>query len=244
MTTARYVHTATLLADGKVLAAGGLPVGFGRTLLASAELYDSSTGTWSATGSMTTARVYHTATLLADGKVLVAGGGGGSTPVTASAELYDPSSGTWSATGDMITARSLHSATLLADGKVLVAGGHDPGEAFASAELYDSSSGTWSAIGSLTTARTGHTATLLADGTVLVAGGNISAELGAPLASAELYDPSTGSWSATGSMTTTRSGHTATLLADGTVLVAGGQGPSPSFDVLASAELYDPSSGS
>jgi len=190
---------------------------------------------WSTTGSMTTARASHTATLLPSGKVLVAGGQNGS-GYSSSAESYDPSSGTWSATGTMATARYGHTATLLPNGKVLVAGGEGSSGYLASAELYDPSSGTWSETGSMTMARDGHTATLLPSGKVLVAAGYN----GGPMSSAELYDPSSGTWSATGSMTTARDGHTATLLPNGQVLVAGGYG---SGGALSSAELYGPSSG-
>ena len=119
------------------------------------------------TGSMATARAFHTATLLPDGKVLVAGSNDFS-----SIELYDPASGTWATTGSMIDGRAGHTATLLATGKVLVACGVNSSFGLlATAELYDPMTGTWSATGSLATARDVHTATLLADGKVLVAGG-------------------------------------------------------------------------
>src|SRR5947208_364637 len=127
-------------------------------------------GTWTYTGSLNTVRRSHTATLLPNGMVLVAGGFAPS-GVLASAELYDPVSGTWTATGSLGTARYLHTATLLPNGKVLVAGGGGSSGTLASAELYDPASGTWTPTGSLHTARREHTATLLPNGMVLVAGG-------------------------------------------------------------------------
>jgi Galactose oxidase, central domain len=190
LNTARLFHSATLLPNGKVLVAGG--AGTVGLPLASAELYDPASGTWSTTGSLATGRFLHTETLLPNGKVLVAGGEGGDTggPL-ASAELYDPASGTWTTTGSLNTAREEHTMTLLPNGKALVAGGTN-----VSAELYDPASGTWTATGSLGTARFSHTATLLPDGNVLVAGGWAYSG-GPPVASAELYDTSVTTPSAT-----------------------------------------------
>jgi hypothetical protein len=152
----------------------------------------------------------------------------------------------------MTTTRDLYTATLLADGRVLVAGGYDSRHAaLASAELYDPATGKFSPTGSLATARTIHTATLLADGRVLIAGGEYNDfyatnELSGPcFASAEIYDPKTGTFSPTGSMATARALHTATLLADGRVLIAGGESDNSmlSGPFLASAEIYDPKTG-
>jgi Tol biopolymer transport system component len=199
---------------------------------------------------MVVPRVEHTATLLPDGKVLVAGGlSGGTAPAVASAELYDPANGTWAATGSMAGARAGFTATLLPDGKVLVAGGYcctaAGSGALASAELYDPANGTWTATGSMATARTGATATLLRDGRVLVAGGGARGHKGASWASAELYDPGTGSWTATGSMGTPRTWQSATLQPDGKVLVQGGvDSVTAGSHTLTTAELYDPGSGS
>jgi WD40 repeat protein len=217
-----------LLPSGKVLVAGGVNVS---GTLASAELYDPTSRTWTATGSLATARSNHTATLLPNGHVLVASGVDNMLNVLASAELYDPASGTWTATGSLATARDAAPATLLPNGKVLVAGGFNS----AIAELYDPASGTWTATGSLGAARLDPSATLLPNGQVLVAGGldntyNV-------LASAELYDPASGTWTATGSLDHRSIAHTATLLPNGKVLVAGGGDPYTGFYV-ASAELY------
>ncbi len=174
-------------------------------------------GTWTRTGSMGAARLGHTATLLDDGRVLVAGGTDGHGGILASAELYDPATGRWTATGGMLQARAYHTATRLAGGEVLVTGGQGAG---AGAELYNPSAGSWFATGSMTQARSHHAAVALADGQVLVAGG-IGAS-GAELASAELYNPATDGWTATGGMTYARAFAPASLLPSGEVLIAGG----------------------
>ena len=145
------------------------------------------------TGSLRTARYGHTATLLPNGKVLVAGGRSSNASPLASAELYDQATGKWRTTGSLANARSGHTATLLPNGKVLVAGGC---AGLASAELYEPASGTWTATGSLANVREFHTATLLSNGKVLVAGGLDTN--GHALAGAELYDPMSGTWTATG----------------------------------------------
>lgn len=206
-------------------------------------------GTWTTTGSMKGIREDHTATLLQNSQVLVAGGFDGSNQL-ASAELYDPSSGKWSATGSMNTARDGHTATLLQNGQVLVTGGFNTSPSgnfndLSSAELYNPATGTWTVTGSMSTARDAHTATLFPNGQVLVAGGEAFVN-GSPVvfASAELYDPATGTWTKTGSMSVMREQHTATLLSNGEVVVAGGFHFDPSMnDSLSSAELYTPAKG-
>jgi N-acetylneuraminic acid mutarotase len=231
LATERGYQTATRLANGKVLIAGGQNnTGY----LASAELYDPATDIWSSAGSMASARFLHTATLLANGKVLVVGGFGVG-GFLASAELYDPATNSWSSAGTLNTPRDLHTATLLASGQVLITGGFNSG-VLSSAELYDPGKNIWTVAGSLNTGREQHTATLLASGKVLVTGG-LDANSTA-VASAELYDPAANTWSAAGRMSAPRYFQSATLLANGKVLVAGGVGNN--FDSLNSAELYDP----
>ncbi len=189
---ARGGHTATLLADGKVLVAGGAESELAFPIIDSAELYDPETQLWTTTGALIEARAIATATLLANGNVLLSGGydGGG----MKTAELYDPVAGMWSATAELSDPRANHTATLMPDGKVLVAGGFDAGLLFInSAEFFDPGTGTWSSAGSFVGTRHVHTATLLSNGKVLVAGGFDGFYLvggfdGVSLGSAELLD--------------------------------------------------------
>jgi WD40 repeat protein len=244
MAVGRWVPTATLLSDGRVLVTGGQ--GDSNIDLASAEIWDPGTGRFSSTGSMTTQRAGQTATLLADGRVLVTGGAADNGLCLTSAELYDPKTGTFSPTGPMGTGRCGYTATAIGDGRVLIAGGADNyayGFALrASAELYDPKTGTFSPTGSMAVARTLQTATRLSDGRVLVAGGGTQSS---GLASAELYDPKTGTFSPTGPTGTGRCGNTATAIGDGRVLVTGGDvsGFNLNSPFLASAEIYDSKTG-
>jgi hypothetical protein len=183
-------------------------------------------GTWAATGSMSTPRYASTATLLNNGRVLVAGGYNGTYQATT--ELYDPGTGMWTTTGSMTMPRGFHTATLLPDGKILVAGGQNTG-ATSTAELYDPSTGLWTLTGSMNTPRSGHMATLITAGAlsgmvIVGAGGRTGVGGSDNLHSAELYDPSTGLWSNTGSMTTARywDRPSPATLQDGSVLVIGG----------------------
>jgi hypothetical protein len=235
LNTARASHTSTVLNNGMVLIAGG----YNGNILASAELYDPASGTFTSTGSLNNARIYHTATLLNNGMVLIVGGTDNNGNILAAAELYNPAAGTFTPTGSLSTARELHTATLK-NGMVLIAGGTDNnGNILASAELYNPTTGTFTPTGSLNTTRIYHTATMLNNGMVLIAGGYDNS--GDILASAELYNAATGTFTPTLSLSTARYKHRATLLNNGMVLIAGGQGSDS--NAYASAELYNPATG-
>lgn len=225
----RLKPTATLLADGNVLIAGGSNV-------RGTEIYDTRAGVFLTAGDMTEARSGHTATLLPSGQVLLAGGVEGP-----SAELFDPLTGAFTKAGDMVNPRAHHTATLLPDGRVLLAGGDDAAGALATAELFDPKAGSFVAAGSMTTGRARHTATLLADGTVLLVSGS----------TAEIYDPlmNAGDGGFVGLPGAPAApvfiGHTATLLRTGGVLLTGGH-PCISMSGLGldscakTVSLYDP----
>jgi hypothetical protein len=244
MNTLREYNTTTLLQNGQVLVAGG--VCFARNckggLLNTAELYNPSTGKWTFTGSMTTFRAAHTATLLANGEVLVCGGFTG-TGILDSAELYNPSTGTWRATGNMTVARTAHSAVLLQNGEVLVAGGDIPGDSQPTntAELYNPSTGTFKATGSMNHGRNGPPLIVLQNGDALIAGGcsNYNDEgcddEGKASCSAELF--SNGQWSLTAKLVEcANAGTYPALLPNGDALIDG-----LTFENGHVSEFYDPS---
>jgi hypothetical protein len=253
MTNRRYAQTSTLLQDGAVLITGGFSFDSSdcdnddtSPAVASAEIYDPSHGSFAPTGSMSEVRGGHTATLLTNGKVLIAGGDniGGDDVLpffqvdgSVTTEVYDPATGLFSSTGNMVTPRVGQTATLLGNGDVLIAGGWNASQnaSIAGAELYQPATGAFTSTGSMNSPRAGHTATLLPDGKVLIAGGAQDRTL-VSSDTAEIYDPATGSFLATGSMAEKRCSHTATLLPNGTVLIAGGG------SVV--TEIYDPSTGS
>jgi Ca2+-binding RTX toxin-like protein len=251
MAVARSGHTATSLPDGRVLVAGGSS----GAALNEAEIFNPGAplascpgGVWTATGPLLQARFDHSATLLPNGTVLVAGGNNSlvfTLRLTDTAETYDPRTGIWSSTGSLRDARENHTATLLNDGTVVAAGGLDIyGTALNKAERYNPVTRLWSPTGSLTGAREKHTATLLGDGTIVVAGGTVglqgsgSLPTGTVLSTAERFDPVAGTWSPTGPMGLRRQDHTATLLPGGTVLAAGTAGPGGG-----TSEIYDAATG-
>ena len=228
MHSARLLHTATLLADGRVLIAGGQ--GSGRVptveILSSAEIYDPSSGTFSTTGDLSEPRLRHTATLLPSGKVLLIGGISIGGP-TASAEIFDPATGQFSPTGSMSGPRSEHSATLLPNGKVLIAGGYNESlwqPTLSTMEVYDPSTGVFAPTTGLSGARTAFTATAIPNGQVVFIGGWNRDSYPAIFPSPEIYDPTTGTVVPTIGVGEGRLNHTATLLGNGTVLLVGGGG--------------------
>ena len=226
MGVARNGHTATLLGNGKVLVAGG-------TSTATAELYTPATNTWAATPAPIAARTNHAATRLANGNVLISGGGA----ALASAEIYNPTTSSFSAAAAMLTGRYEHQAVTLGSGKALVVAGYGAANtSIGSAELYDPVTNTWTAAGSLATPRSQFTATVLGNGKVLAVGGTnwYTASNGQTLGSAELFDPVAGTWSAAAPTLTFHNRHSATLLGNGKVLVAGNFGGAG-----AGVELYD-----
>jgi hypothetical protein len=239
MSEPRAVHTSTLLQNGLVLIAGGGANGSTR----SADLYDPAQRTFGRTGNMVSARSEHTATLLADGRVLIAGGL--NTQMLSSSEIYDPTTGTFSSGPSMTTRRSGHTAVLLPNGKVLLTGGTTGSTSdwtfLSSAELYDPVSRRFTATGSMMVPRASHTATLLTNGEVLITGGHVGRGAAVQIyATAEIYDPATGSFRPTGAMTHVRHKHSAALLPDGRVLINGGADARDDRGTYRDTEIYDP----
>lgn len=240
MNTSREQFVALRMYGDKVFIGGG----YNNRYLKTVEIYDPATGSFTAgSREMLTPRGGSVAILLQSGTILIAGGYNGS--YLASAEIYDPITGKFTSTASMSVARQNATATRLSGGKILIAGGFN-GAFLNSADIYTSSNGAFaSAGGSMTQAREWHTATLLSDGKVLITGGCNNTNSGEVrcdrfLNSAEIYNPATNAFSATGAMTTPRINHSATLLPNGKVLIAGG---SNGTTELGTAEIYDPATG-
>jgi N-acetylneuraminic acid mutarotase len=231
----RQVLVTALLPDGRVFLGGDLN-------LMAVELYDPSSNTWTRDGNMPVQQANAATVTLRDGRVVLIGGCGGDCPMSM-VQAYVPSTSTWSRLASMSAPRSEASATVLADGRVLVMGGRSEagGLPLATAEVYDPATNAWTAAAPMATPRQIPFAILLPTGRVLVVGGNGGSLPLQPLATAELYDPASNSWSEAGSMSIARSGGAATLLPDGRVLVTGGYPPA-GRQALASAEIYDPHS--
>ena len=224
MLVERRGHTATRLADARVLIAGGEN---GSGALNQTEIYDPASATFSAAANMGTERADHSATLLADGRVLVAGGRNGAGSV-ATTEIFDPNTGTFTSGPTMSVARAGHSATLFANGRVFIAGG----EAAGNAEILDVTAGTSAAAGNLGVARSMHSSALLQDGRVLLVGGRDAS--GNALGSGEIFDTPAGAfWTIDGALKVTRVRAHLRVLFDGKVQIIGGNNDG-------SMEIYDP----
>ncbi len=256
MTVPRAGQTITMLQDGRVLLTGGVQNAGYRSQLASAEIYDPATGTFSATGSMSTPREGHTATMLRDGTVLIVGGSDNGIHTLGTAEIFFPASGSFNLTGSLNQPRVAHVAALLGTGRVLIAGGGRggmPGNyiSYDTAEMYDPNTSTFSTMSAhMKSDRVGAAAVRLSDGRVLIIGGKSGRVLmtGAPnlasltpLNTAEIYDPESNSFIRTGDMGAPHYLATATTLNNGNVLVVGGwtiQGPI--VVGMRNAELFEP----
>ncbi len=241
MSTPRVDHTVTVLQNGKVLVTGG----YTDTAIAqtSADLYDPTTNTFTPiTAQMTVARAEHTATLLASGKVLITGGNDNNGNTLASAEIFDPVAQSFTAIAQPMTSvRQIQHADLLPNGRVLISGGFDTNNnALNSAEIYDPVAGTFTQTGPMTTSRGNHASALLYTGQVLVAGGLTGPATGLMLtATAELYNPATGVWTPTGSMSIPRGHYAGIVLDDGTIFISAGA----TLPAGTNADVYNPATG-
>ena len=256
MTVPRAGQTITMLRDGRVLLTGGVQNAGFRSELSSAEIYDPAAGTFSATGSMSVPREGHTATILRDGRVLIAGGSDNGIHTLDSAEIFDPSSGTFSRTGHLHQPRVAHVAALLGTGKVLIAGGGRGGMpggyiSYDTAEMYDPSTRSFSAVRAhMKSDRVGAAAVKLNDGRMLIVGGKSGRMMTSrlrniasftPLNTAEIFDPESGTFIRTGDMSAPHYLATATMLDNGDVLVVGGWTiRGPLVVGMRDAEVYQP----
>lgn len=240
MGSPRAGHQATAMPSGQVLMTGGCAGAGCGSIQRSAEVFGAG-GTEAATVSMRQARVSHTASLLADGRVLVAGGWTGNA-TTASTELYDPRTRRFSDAPPMSEPRMDGTATPLASGKVLLAGGaRQTNHPSATVDVFDSTTSEMTAAGPMRTARAHHAAVRMRDGRVLVVGGLVGRRTATALA--EIFDPRSGTFSQTGSLSQPRCKHAALALQDGRVMVLAGSADCDDRRRLASTEIYDPKTG-
>jgi Galactose oxidase, central domain/Kelch motif len=216
-------HTATLLEDGRVLVIGGNPQSGHPAQDDRVEIFDPRTDSWQPAAHHEGTEAGHTATLLTDGRVLIAAGG-------TDPAVYDPVGDTWQPAGHLAVSRWMPQAVRLTDGRVLLVGGLDVsgGSPIDNVDIYDPAGNSWQQAAPLAQARYLHTATLLPDGRVLVIAGarlldSSWDDPGVVLDSVEAYDPASDSWSALPPLRQARAYHTATLLPDGSVFVAGGE---------------------
>lgn len=241
MSTPRAAHTATLLADGRVLIAGGFKTG--GSSLNDVEVFVPARNRFESIVPMSSSRAGHTATRLSDGRVLIAGGFDGTYLDTT--EIFDPKTGRFSPGPRLTTPRSEHTATMLKDGKILICGGVGTGWTFlASAEIYDPAANRFSVTGSLMAPRESHTSTLLKDGRVLISGGHKNRRSAMEIyASTEIYDTRTGRFSRSVDLSIKRHKHDAVLLPNGRVLVTGGSDERDSAGAYDSLEVIDLAAG-
>jgi MYXO-CTERM domain-containing protein len=237
MATGRCLPKAAVLPDGRFVVTGGQTELIFQTFDAttSVEIYNPATNTWTTAAPMAGARFDHAATLLNDGRLLIAGGTTDNANAFSSAEIYNPANNTWSSAGALATARHDYSLTLLADGRALAVGGvNGSGTTITNAEVYNPMTNSWSTVSSISGARAGHSANRLGGGSVLIAGGYTTNPTG--ITSAQLFNPMTNTWSAMPSMSVGRAYHGAVVISGGRVLVTAGQTGSGTF--TATAELF------
>jgi N-acetylneuraminic acid mutarotase len=229
------LNVATVLSDGRVLVTGGNSTHIPSTHV---EIFDAATDSWREAAPLSIGRNGHAAILLNDGRVLVVGGNDVEVLV---AEIYDPVTDSWTSTAPMNAKSVWLAAALLPDGRVLAAGGINPasGEMYTTAEIYDPATGEWSLTAPLVPARCGHAGVVLPDGRALVTGGaqRCGPEV-SPFNNVEAYDYQSGTWGALPPLRVPRARHTATLLPDGRIFVAGGVTTSDAY--LDSTEILWP----
>ena len=228
----RAMHRAVRLNDGRVFVIGGQTWSSGTY---TSEIYDPASGTWTTTARQNFESVRSIVNVLTDGRVLVAGSEVAYSSNSTQSEIYNPATDSWTVTGNLNVGRADGLSVRLNDGRVLVAGGGS-----ATAEIFDPATNSWTLTGSMSSTHFGGIIALLPDGKVLVAGEGDASGLNNYSASAEVYDPATGNWSATDSMHVARGLARAATLSDGRVLVAAGLG---SNGWLSSAEIYNPATG-